>query len=89
MPGLGLADALKRPRRQDPQQLDLNGRIQLADLVEKHRPFLRTRLEPSTTVLQRARKGPFAVTEQLRLDEGRRRSRTLSTRPAATRAASC
>ena len=72
--GLAAADPLELPLLQDAQQLDLRLERQLADLVEEQRPAVR-QLEPPLAPLHGAGEGALLVTEQLALDQPRRRSR--------------
>ena len=72
-----LADALKLARLQHPQQLDLDRRVDLANLVEQHGTERRTRFQPADAVLQRPGERAFPVPEQLRLDERRRQRRQI------------
>ena len=57
--------------------LTLDRRVDLADLVEEHGAHGGARLEPAHAVLDRPGEGALPVTEQLRLDEGRRQGRDV------------
>src|SRR6185312_961300 len=69
-----VTQALKRARFEHSQQLDLNGGIHLADLVEKNRAQRRADLEPARAVADGAGERAAAMTEKLRFDQrGRER----------------
>ncbi len=72
-----VAEALEGPGLEHAQELDLDRRLDLADLVEEHRPERRADLEPAGPVVDRAGEGAAAVAEQLRLDQGRRQRREV------------
>ena len=65
-----VAQALERPRLEDAQELHLDRRVDLADLVEEDRAERRARLEPALPVLEGPGEGAAPVAEELRLDEG-------------------
>src|SRR5262249_53669391 len=52
------------------QQLDLDGHVHLADLVEEERAVRAAELEHSLVVVDRAGEGALAMAEELRLDQG-------------------
>ncbi len=68
----GVAQALESALLQDAQELDLQGRGQLADLVQEDGAPGPASLQPARAVLQGAGEGPPPVAEQLGLDERRR-----------------
>ena len=70
-----VAESLEAPRLEHAQQLHLDGRVELADLVEEHRAQRRADLQPAGAVLHGARERAAAVAEQLRLDQRRRERR--------------
>src|SRR5438477_240959 len=65
--GLGPTHALERSILEDAQQLDLERRRRLADLVEEQRPSVR-HLEAASPGGRRADEGAPLVTEELALD---------------------
>ena len=67
---LRLAEALKGPALEHPEQLHLDPRIQLPDLVEEDRAVGAAALQPARSIFHGPGEGPPAVAEQLRLDEG-------------------
>ena len=75
------ADALERALLQEAQQLDLDRRRDLADLVEEQRPAVGL-LEAPFAAAGRAREGALLVAEQLALEQrlGQRRAVELDER---------
>src|SRR5205809_226440 len=69
---LRVPEALEGARLEDAQELHLDRRVGVADLVQEDRPEGLAGLEPAGAVLERAREGAAAVAEELRLDEGGR-----------------
>ena len=65
---LAPADAEEAPLLQDPEEVDLDLRRDVADLVEEDRPAL-GQLELPLAPLGGAREGPLLVPEELRLEE--------------------
>ncbi len=68
-PRLRRADPLELAIFQNAQQLDLQRRTELADLVEKDRAVAR-HLEAARMMLDRTGEGALLVSEQLALDDG-------------------
>src|SRR5581483_7650768 len=81
-------DALELPLLQDPQQLHLDDRRDLADLIEEERALMRE-LEPAAPLLHGAGERAFFMTEKLSLKQRLWQSRTadLDERVVAPRAA--
>ena len=69
--GLGVAHPLESPRLEHTEQLHLDRRVELADLIEEDRAMLPALLQPAFPVLVGRRERPLDVSEQLRLDQGR------------------
>src|SRR5581483_2637832 len=65
---LGAADASELARLDDPEELDLRLRGELADLVEEERAAARD-LDEAEPQLARAREGALLVAEDLAVDE--------------------
>ena len=65
---LGPAEALVLARLQHPQELDLRGQRQVADLVEEQRAALRA-IEPPLLAPDGAGEGAALVAEELRLEQ--------------------
>ena len=57
--------SMEGPRLQDPQKLDLERNVHLADLVQKHRPCLGAHFEPACAILQCSGECAAFVAEQL------------------------
>jgi hypothetical protein len=72
---------------QRPQQLGLQGRLEVADLVQEQRATV-GQLEAPRARLRRPGERPLLVAEQLALDEARRQGRTV-TRSAPISRATC
>src|SRR5690606_11255993 len=64
-----VAEPLEDARLQHAQQLDLQGRVDLGDLVEEDRAVRRARLEEARAVLERAGERAAAMAEELGLDQ--------------------
>ena len=81
--GLLAADALELLLLQHAQQLELQRRRHVADLVEEQRPLV-GQLEAAELALDRARERALLVAEQLRLEQrlGQRAAVDLDERPA-------
>src|SRR5262249_40756101 len=71
-PVTGLTETLELAGLQHAQELDLNRRIELADLVQEHGAEWTARFEPSDAVFDRAGERAAAMSEQLRFDQRRR-----------------
>jgi hypothetical protein len=85
-PLAGVAEALEDARFEDPQELDLNGAVHLADLVEEDRTQRRTGLEMTGAVADGAGEGAAAVAEELGFDQRRRQSRQVEGKEGFLRA---
>ena len=70
------ADALKGAFAQKAQQLHLDGRVNLADFIQKQRPALRL-LEAADAPLVRAGERALFVAEQFALQQRRRQRRAM------------
>ena len=70
------ADALKRPLAQKAQQLDLDGGVNLADLVQEQRAALRL-FEAADAPLVGAGERALLVAEQFALQQRRRQRRAM------------
>ena len=69
-------DALERPLSQKTQQLHLDGRVNLPDLVQEQRPALRL-LETTDPSLISTSERPLFVPEQFALQQRRRQRRAM------------
>src|SRR5215813_8424317 len=74
--GLGPADSFKLLLLQDPQELDLQGRVHLPDLVQKKRSAS-SQLEAAELPVGRASKSSLLVAEQLSFEKRFRDGRTI------------